>query len=252
MTVNKINNLIQLKKELKKLSDPKQAKILQGFFKTGKGEYGEGDIFLGVKVPIQRKVVAGFRYLLRKDIKELLNSKIHEYRMTALLILIDQYEKADEYEKKTIFNFYLLNSKNINNWDLVDISAPKIVGDYLMNKPRNILYELAKSQPKAGSPWAKKNLWQRRIAIISTFTFIRNNDFNDTLKISRMFLSDEHDLIHKAVGWMLREVGKRDQKIEEEFLKKHYSKMPRVMLRYAIEKFDEKKRKSYLGLSNKK
>ena len=233
---NNENNLIQLKKELKELSDPKQAKILQGFFKTGKGEYGEGDIFLGVKVPIQRKVVAGFRDLSQKDIEKLLNSKIHEYRMTALLILIDQYEKANESEKKIIFNFYLKNSKSINNWDLVDISAPKIVGNYLTEKPRIVLYKFARS----------KNLWQRRIAIISTFTFIRNNDFDDTLKISKMFLSDEHDLIHKAVGWMLREVGKRDQGIEEEFLKRHYSKMPRVMLRYAIEKFDEKKRKFYL------
>ena len=233
---NNENNLIQLKKELKELSDPKQAKILQGFFKTGKGEYGEGDMFLGVKVPIQRKVVTSFRGLPQKDIEKLLNSKIHEYRMTVLLILIDQYEKANESEKKIIFNFYLKNSKSINNWDLVDISAPKIVGDYLMRKPRTVLYKFARS----------RNLWQRRIAIISTFTFIRNNDFDDTLKISKMFLSDEHDLIHKAVGWMLREVGKRDQRIEEEFLKKHYSKMPRVMLRYAIEKFDENKKKFYL------
>jgi len=236
MAKNKTNNLVQLKKELKELSDPKQAKILQRFFKTGKGEYGEGDIFLGVKVPVQRKVTLGFRDLSQKNIEELLNSKIHEYRMTALLILIDQYEKADERGKKMIFNFYLKNSKNINNWDLVDISAPKIVGDHLMKKPRTVLYKFARS----------KNLWQRRVAIISTFTFIRNNDFDDTLKISKMFLSDEHDLIHKAVGWMLREVGKRDQKIEEEFLKRYYSKMPRVMLRYAIEKFDEKKRKFYL------
>ena len=236
MAKNKTNNLIQLKKELKELSDPKQAKILQRFFKTGEGEYGEGDIFLGVKVPIQRKVVTNFRDLSQKDIEKLLNSKIHEYRMTALLILIDQYEKANENEKKIIFNFYLKNSKSINNWDLVDVSAPKIVGNYLMKKPRTVLYKFARS----------KNLWQRRIAIISTFVFIRNNDFDDTLKISKMFLADEHDLINKAVGWMLREVGKRDQKIEEEFLKKHCSKMPRVMLRYAIEKFDEKKRKSYL------
>ncbi|MEA2098089.1 MAG: DNA alkylation repair protein [Patescibacteria group bacterium] len=236
MAKSKINNLIQLKKELKILSNPKQAEILQRFFKTGKGEYGEGDIFLGVKVPIQRKVAVGFRGLSQKDIEKLLNSKIHEYRMTALLILIDQYEKADEREKKMIFNFYIKSSENINNWDLVDISAPKIVGDYLMKKPRTVLYKFARS----------KNLWQRRIAIISTFTCIRNNDFDDTLKISKMFLLDEHDLIHKAVGWMLREVGKRDQGIEEEFLKKYYLKMPRVMLRYAIEKFDEKKRKFYL------
>ena len=157
--------------------------------------------------------------------------------MSALLILIKQYEKGNESEKNKIFNFYLRNTKNINNWDLVDISAPKIVGDYLLNKPRDVLYKLASSG----------NLWERRIAIISTFAFIRNNEFDDTLKIAEILLNDKHDLIHKAVGWMLREIGKRDQKIEEEFLKKYYSKMPRVMLRYAIEKFEEKKRKFYLG-----
>ncbi len=228
--------LTQLKKELKRLSNSKQAEILQGFFKTGKGEYGEGDIFLGVKVPEQRKIVSKFEKLSLEDLEKLLSSKIHEYRMSALLILIRQYERADEEYKKEIFNFYLRNTKNINNWDLVDISAPKIVGDYLLNKPRDILYKLAKSE----------NLWERRIAIISTFAFIRNNEFTDTLKISRILLLDKHDLIHKAVGWMLREVGKRDQKIEEEFLKKYYLKMPRVMLRYAIEKFEERKRKFYL------
>ena len=156
--------------------------------------------------------------------------------MTALFILIKQYEKADERKKKTIFDFYLKNTKNINNWDLVDLSAPKIIGDYLLEKPRNVLYRLVKS----------KNLWKRRIAILSTFAFIKNNEFDDTLKISEMLLSDKHDLIHKAVGWMLREVGKRDQKTEEKFLKKHYLRMPRTMLRYSIEKFDEKKRKFYL------
>jgi len=232
-----MSSLTQFKKELKKLSNPKQAEILQRFFKTGKGEYGEGDIFLGIKVPEQRKVVNKFEDLSLEDLEKLLSSKIHEYRMLALLILIRQYEKADEREKKKIFKFYLKNTININNWDLVDISAPKIVGDYLLNKPRKILYKLVSSD----------NLWEKRIAIISTFTFIRNNEFDDTLKISKIFLSDKHDLIHKAVGWMLREVGKRDQKVEEEFLEKYYSKMPRTMLRYAIEKFEEKKRKFYLG-----
>ena len=234
-------NLIQLEKELKKLANPKQAEILQGFFKTGEGEYGEGDIFLGVKVPEQRKVAGKFEDLSLEDLEKLLSSKIHEYRMSALIVLIKQYERADEKYKKEIFNFYLKNTRNINNWDLVDISAPKIVGDYLLNKPRSILYKLAKSQPKVG------NLWERRIAIISTFAFIRNNEFDDTLKISKILLDSKHDLIHKAVGWMLREVGKRDQKIEEEFLKKYYLKMPRVMLRYAIEKFNKKRRKFYLG-----
>jgi 3-methyladenine DNA glycosylase AlkD len=244
--------LSQLRKELKKTSNSKQAKNLQRFFKTGKGEYGEGDIFLGVKVPIQRKIAAKFQNLSLKDIKKLLESKIHEHRMTSLFILISKYEKADKREKKIIFNFYLKNIKNINNWDLVDISAPKIVGDYLLKKKKGdaafesdicecrLLYKFAKS----------KNLWKKRIAIISTYAFIKNNEFDNALKISEILLSDKNDLIHKAVGWMLREIGKRDQKIEEKFLKKYYLKMPRTMLRYAIEKFDENKRKFYL--KNKK
>ena len=230
-------SLTQLKKELKKLANPKQAEVLQRFFKTGKGEYGEGDIFLGIKVPVQREAADKFQELSLKDIEKLLDSKIHEHRMMALFVLIKQYKKADENTKKIIFDFYLKNTKNINNWDLVDLSTPKIVGDYLLDKPRSVLYKLAQS----------KNLWERRIAIISTWIIIRNNEFDDTLKIAKILLNDKHDLIHKAVGWMLREVGKRDQKLEEEFLQKHYSKMPRVMLRYAIEKFDEKKRKFYLN-----
>ena len=230
-------SLTQLKKELKKLANPKQAEVLQRFFKTGKGEYGEGDIFLGIKVPVQREAADKFQELSLKDIEKLLDSKIHEHRMMALFVLIKQYKKADENTKKIIFDFYLKNTKNINNWDLVDLSTPKIVGDYLLDKPRSVLYKLAQS----------KNLWERRIAIISTWIIIRNNEFDDTLKIAKILLNDKHDLIHKAVGWMLREVGKRDQKLEEEFLKKHYLKMPRVMLRYAIEKFEEKKRKSYLN-----
>ena len=230
-------SLSQLKKELRKLANPKQAKVLQRFFKTGKGEYGERDIFLGIKVPDQRKVAGNFKNLSLGNLGKLLESKIHEHRMTALIILISQYEKADECGKKEIFNFYLKNSKNINNWDLVDISAPKIAGDYLMARSKTILCKFAES----------KNLWKKRIAIISTYAFIRNNEFDDTLKISKILLNDEHDLIHKAVGWMLREVGKRDQKAEEKFLKKHCLKMPRTMLRYAVEKFSESKRRFYLS-----
>lgn len=229
-------SLTQFKQELKKLSNPKQAKILQRFFKTGKGEYGEGDIFLGIKVPAQRKVADYFEQLSLKDIEKLLESKIHEHRLTALFILIKRYEKTTKQEKKMIFDFYLRNTENINNWDLVDISAPKIIGSYLLEKPKSILYKLAKS----------KNLWERRIAILSTLAFIRNNKFDATLKISAILLNDNHDLIHKAVGWMLREIGKRNLAVEEKFLQKYYLKMPRVMLRYAIERFDEKKRKYYL------
>ena len=220
-----------IKQDLQKLKDPEKAEILSRFFKTGKGEYGEGDIFLGIKVPEQRKIAKNYNLSL-KEIQELLSSNIHEYRLTALFILISKYKKSD---KKQIVNFYLKNTKNINNWDLVDISAPKILGDYLLDKDKSVLYNLAKSN----------NLWERRIAILSTFTFIRNNQFEDTLNISEILLNDKHDLIHKAVGWMLREIGKKDQEIEENFLDKHYKNMPRTMLRYAIEKFEENKRKFY-------
>jgi len=231
-----MESVIQLKKELEKISNPTQAEKLQRFFKTGKREYGAGDIFLGIKVPDQRKISSNYQNLSLKEIGQLLDSKIHEHRLTALFILIKKYEKADDKEKNKIFDFYLKQTKNINNWDLVDVSAPKIVGDYLVTRPKKILYKLAKS----------KNLWEKRIAVLSCYAFIKNNDFSDTLKISKILIKDKYDLIHKAVGWMLREIGKRNQKIEEEFLKKHCDQMPRVMLRYAIEKFDENKRKFYL------
>ncbi|MBU1164439.1 DNA alkylation repair protein [Patescibacteria group bacterium] len=228
--------LNELKKELDKLKNKKQALLLQGFFKTGKGQYGEGDIFLGIKVPVQRKVSKKYNNLTLGELQKLLTTKIHEYRLIALFILIAQYNKSNESQKKKIFQFYLKNTRNINNWDLVDLSAPNIVGTYLLDKKREVLYKLAKS----------KNLWEKRISILATYAFIRQNDFSDTLKISKILLNDDHDLIHKAVGWMLREVGNRDMKIEEVFLKKHVKQMPRTMLRYAIEKFPEKKRQNYL------
>lgn len=234
-------SLEQLKIELNLLKNPEKQKILSSFFKTGKGQYGEGDIFLGIPVPQQRKVTKKFFNISLNDLQELLNSRIHEYRLTALLILVEKYKKANNETKSSIFNFYLKNTKNIDNWDLVDLSAPKIVGEFLSDKDKSILYKLAGSI----------NLWERRISILSTFTFIRNNSFDDALKISQLLLKDNHDLIHKAVGWMLREIGKRDQNIEEKFLKKYCSKMPRTMLRYAIEKFDEKKRKYYLNYPKK-
>lgn len=226
----------KLHKEIKKRANSKQAKILQRFFKTAKGEYGEGDVFLGIKVPIQRKIARKYADLSLNDLEKLISSKIHEHRLISLFILIDQYKKGGEQEKKKIFNFYIKHSNYINNWDLVDISAPKIIGDFLLDKKRNLLYRLARS----------KNLWQKRIAIISTYAFIRNNQFSEMLKISEILLRDKHDLIHKALGWMLRELGKRDQKLEESFLRQHYQKIPRTMLRYAIEKFSQKKRKFYL------
>ena len=226
--------LNSLKKELKSLSNKEHAVILQRFFKTGKGQYGEGDIFLGLKSEPLTKTAKKYKDLPLKDIQNLLKSKIHEYRSSALVILKEQFKV--ENNRKQIFSFYLKNTKNINNWDLVDCSAPHIVGKYLIDKNRKVLYKLANS----------KNLWEKRIAIISTFSFIRENDFKDTLAIGEILLNDKHDLIHKAVGWMLREVGKREQKTEEKFLKKHYKTMPRTMLRYAIERFEETKRQKYL------
>ena len=229
--------LAQIIRNLAQLKNPDRAKNLSWFFKTGKGQYGEGDIFLGISVPEQRKVAKKHVDLSLNDLQELLNSKVHEHRFTALLILVSKYRKAEESLKEEIFYFILKNTENINNWDLVDLSAPRIIGDYLLNKERSILYKLAKS----------KSVWERRISILSTFKFIDNDDFKDALKISELLLHDEHDLIHKAVGWALREIGKRDQNLEERFLNKHYLYMPRTMLRYAIEKFDEKKKQKYLN-----
>ncbi|MGV8151619.1 MAG: DNA alkylation repair protein [Candidatus Nanoarchaeia archaeon] len=234
----------EIENRIHKQENKEKAKHLMRFFKTGPGQYGEGDIFLGIVVPKQREIVKEFKNTATlEDIKYLLDSNVHEKRLIALLFLIEKYKIAckekNENEKKIIFDFYLKNTKKINNWDLVDLSAPNIVGDYLLDKERKILYSLAKSE----------NLWEKRIAIISTLAFIRKQEFKDSLKIASILLYDKHDLIHKAVGWMLREIGKREQKIEEGFLKenKRYKTMPRTMLRYAIERFDEKKRKKYLN-----
>lgn len=230
-----MNSFQELIKEYKKLANPKQAKNLQRFFKTGKGEYGEGDVFLGIKVPVQRSAVKKYCDLPVKDVVKHLKSKIHEHRLSALFILVCKYQKVDDALKKQIFDLYLENTKYINNWDLVDLSAPNIVGDYLKVRSRKVLYELASS----------KNLWERRIAILSTFAFIRSNDFKDALAIAKSILSDKHDLIHKAAGWMLREIGKRNIKVEENFLNSHHRKMPRTMLRYAIEKFSKAQQQKY-------
>ncbi len=229
--------LVNLRKELKSKASSKKAKLLQRYFKTGKGQYGEGDIFLGLSSVVMRPIAKKYRDLKIGEIKKLLKSKIHEERQTALLILVHKYEKGSGADKKQIFNFYLKNTKYINNWDLVDLSAPKIIGDYLLDKNRKILYKLAKS----------KNLWERRIAVLATFAFIKKNQFAEVLKISKMLLNDNHDLIHKAVGWMLREVGKQSVRTLEKFLKTHHRKMPRTMLRYAVERFIEGKKRGYLA-----
>ncbi len=228
--------LQELDKELKEHSNPEKAKILQKFFKTGPGEYGEGDIFLGLTSAENKEIAKKFKKLETEEIQELLNSEIHEKRVIALRILVEQYKKAKPEEKNKIFEFYLKNAKQINNWDLVDLSASNIIGTHLLKQDKKILYQLANSE----------NLWEKRIAIISTFTFIRNNKFQDTIKISEILLNDKHDLIHKAVGWMLREIGKRNEPTLTNFLNKHYKNMPRTMLRYSIEKFSEEKRQAYL------
>lgn len=229
-------SLEELRQTIKKSANPAQAKILSRFFKTGRGEYGEGDEFLGIKVPISRSIAKQFKDLTLTELQALLNSPIHEERLIALFILIEHFKKADEHTKKIIFNFYLRNTKRVNNWDLVDLSAERIIGVYLLDKDKSMLFKLARS----------KNLWERRIAIMSTFHFIKNGNYETTLAIADMLLKDEHDLIHKAVGWMLREIGNRNLKVEETYLEKHYKIMPRTMLRYAIEKFPEKIRQAYL------
>ena len=229
-------SLTELKKKIEKLSDKKIAEISKWFFKTGKGEYGEGDKFIGLKVPTQRKLAREFKDLNLDDLTQLLKSSIHEERLISLFILVGRYHKADEKTKNEIFDFYLKNRKGINNWDLVDLSAPKILGKHLLKKDKAILFKFAVS----------KNLWERRIAILSTLEFIKNIEFKTTLQLCKILLNDEHDLIHKATGWMLREIGKKDLDVEEKFLKAHYKKMPRTMLRYAIEKFPKSKRKKYL------
>lgn len=236
-------NLAQAKKELNRYANEEKAEFLKRFFKTGKGDYAEGDRFLGIVVPTTRKVAKKFRDLPLDQVFKLLQSKYHEERLLALFILVDQFQLADEDKRKSIYTAYLeLAPDYVNNWDLVDSSAEPIIGAYLEHKSRRILYKLAKSQ----------NLWERRIAMLSTFHFIRNNDFKDTLDIALILINDKHDLIHKAAGWLLREVGKRSEKTLKKFLDQYRHKMPRTMLRYAIEKFPDHIRKQYLTQKNRK
>ena len=233
-------NIVSLIYDLEKLANPEKARILARFFKTWLGQYGEWDLFLGITVPEQRKIAKNYTNSLDfPDITILLSHKIHEYRLIWLLVLTYQFEKADTKKKKYIYDFYLSQTSFINNWDLVDLTAYKIIGYYLLQNQEEltILKTLAHST----------NLWERRIAIISTFAFIKSGIYKPTFEIAEILLFDKQDLIHKAVGWMLREVGKRiNENIEEEFLQKYADKMPRTMLRYAIERFEEEKRKSYL------
>lgn len=229
-------SLEKIKDELEQLGNPSHAAVLQRFFKTGPGEYGEGDMFRGIKMPELRKLAKTYSWMECGDVEKLLTSKHHEDRMLALLILEGKYRKADDHLKKKIYTLYLKNTRFINSWDLVDVTVHHIVGAYLMDREKKLLYRLAQS----------KMLWERRIAVMATFYFIRHGRFNDTLKIAEILLNDPHDLIHKAVGWMLREIGKRNLAAEEQFLRKQYHKMPRTMLRYAVERFPEVKRRAYL------
>jgi len=234
-TMSDFNSLIL---EINKYADPKKAKNYNWFFKTGPGQYGEGDRFLGINVPTEHQLSKKYSGLTLNGIHQLLQSEFHEQRVIGLMILKLQYIKADKKDKKKFYNFYLAHTDRVNNWDLVDISAPHIVGDFLLEKDRSLLYQFAKSQ----------SLWERRIAIISTFTFIRKNKFRDALAISEILLSDKQDLIHKAVGWMLKEVGKKSPETLTGFLDSNFKHMPRTALRYSIEKFSPPLRAYYLKL----
>lgn len=231
MTANEIS------RSLRALGSPAYAEQSKRFFKTGPGDYGEGDQFLGIRVPVLRKEVGKFEATEIGENEKLLASAYHEERLFALLLLVRQFSRGSADVQETIYRFYLTNTRFINNWDLVDLSAYQIVGAYLEKRERKVLYQLAQSD----------NLWERRIAIIATFHFIRKHDFEETLKLAELLIHDPEDLIHKAVGWMLREVGKRNATREKAFLKKHYQRMPRTMLRYAIERFPEAERKHYLN-----
>ncbi len=226
-----------ISESLRKLADPKIAEHLQRFFKTGKGQYGEGDRFLGIRVPVLREQAKHYHSVALKDVRALLKSVFHEERLCALLLLVQKFGKGDDKEKAAIYALYMNNTKYINNWDLVDPSAHQIVGAYLQDKNKKPLYTFAQS----------KSLWERRIAIIATFHFIKKNQFKEPLALSKRLLNDQEDLIHKAVGWMLREIGKRDLASEKTFLHAHYKTMPRTMLRYAIERFPERERTRYLS-----
>jgi 3-methyladenine DNA glycosylase AlkD len=225
-----------ISKRVQKMGDKEDARFLQGFFKTGVGQYGEGDIFLGIRVPALRKLAKEYKNMTPEEILPLLRSPYHEERLLALILFVSAFVNGDETIQKKIYNTYLANTKHINNWDLVDISAPNIVGAYLLTRSRKPLYQMVKSN----------SLWERRIAVLATFYFIKNNQFDDSLKIAGILLQDKEDLIHKAAGWMLREIGKRDTDSAEAFLQKYCRTMPRTMLRYAIERFSPAKRKMYL------
>jgi 3-methyladenine DNA glycosylase AlkD len=225
-----------IREKLHAIADKRRVRDMQRFFKTGPGEYAEGDVFIGVRVPQIRKLAKEHPDIPLEEVVLLLRSEIHEERLLALLLMVQHYQRGDEKMQKKLYQLYLGSTDFINNWDLIDVTAKNIVGAWLVDKSRKPLYKLARS----------KSLWERRIAIMATFRYIPDNDFEDCLKLAEILRDDEHDLIHKAVGWMLREIGNRERDVEEAFLQRHYRKMPRTMLRYAIEKFPEKRRQAYL------
>ncbi len=227
----------QLHRDIRKVSTRARAKISQSFFKTGVGEYGEGDQFLGTTVPDLRKISVKYQGLPPSDLVPLLKSRWHEERLLALIILVRQYERGDHAARQAIYRLYLAHTRYINNWDLVDASADAIVGAYLYDRDRALLHKLAQS----------RSVWERRIAMLASFHYIKKGEYEDALTIAELLLRDEHDLIHKAVGWMLREIGKRDQAVEERFLRTHAARMPRTMLRYAVERFPGPLRRRYLS-----
>ncbi|MFA6281524.1 MAG: DNA alkylation repair protein [Candidatus Omnitrophota bacterium] len=229
-------SLTEIKKKLKQYSSRERAKNLQRFFKTAPGEYGYGDIFIGLTVPQIREIAKEHKEISLRDTLRLLKSPIHEERLLSLIILVSKFKEGTSSDRKRIYYSYLKNTKYINNWDLVDLTAHHIVGGFLKDNKHDKLYELVTS----------KDLWERRIAVVSTFHFIKNNSFTDILKIAKILLNDKEDLIHKATGWMLREVAKKDKKLVEDFLLEHHKRMPRTMLRYAIERFPENERQKYL------
>lgn len=222
--------------ELLSVANPEKAVFLQRFFKTGPGQYAEGDVFLGLVVPLTRSIAKANKQTPLSELQLLIESKYHEARLCALLIVVEKFKKASEAEREMLYEFYLRNARFINNWDLVDVTCPHVVGTYLLDKDRSRLYELAKSDL----------LWEQRIAIVSTVTFIRNRQYDDTLALAEMLMMHNHDLMHKAVGWMLREVGKKDREALTDFLELHATELPRTALRYAIEHYPEEQRQYFL------
>ena len=234
-----MNSAVELEKDLRAAThrSTEDIALIQRFFKTGKGEYGDGDIFIGAKVPVIRHVCKKYITMPLPEIEKALENPVHEVRLAAVVIMVNQAKKAEAVHKKALFDLYLRRTDRINNWDIVDSSCRDVVGEYLLDKPRNVLYKLARS----------KNIWERRIAMVSTWAFIRQGQIDDTFNIAEILLGDKHDLIHKAVGWMLREAGKKAGHDRlKTFLDQHYRHMPRTALRYAIEHFDSAARQHYL------